>query len=69
MACLKDHYKKSDHSHEAICKHTPLEHEDMYGNRANASVTIASQIYDLTDRVAYICCGTPCTGTYREYKL
>lgn len=69
MACLKDHYKKSDHSHEAICKHTPLEHEDMYGNRANASVTIASQIYDLTDRVAYICYGAPCTGTYREYKL
>jgi len=67
--CLKDHYKADRTSHEAICKHTPLPGESVKTSPASASVTIASQIYDLDTGEAYICCGAPCCGSYTHYQL
>ncbi|MBO5493781.1 MAG: hypothetical protein J6H20_05790 [Pyramidobacter sp.] len=67
--CLKDHFKADSTSHEAICKHTPLPGESIATNHLKASVTIASQIYDLTAKKAWICMGAPCEGTYKEYDV
>lgn len=67
--CLTDHYKADPTSHEAICKHTPKEGESIGINPIEASVTIASQIYDLTTGTAYICYGNPCGGNYVKYEL
>ena len=67
--CLKDHFKADPTSHEAICKHTPLPGESIAVNHLKASVTIASQIYDLTDCRAWICYGNPCHGEYTEYSI
>lgn len=67
--CLKDHYKADPASHESLCKHTPKAGESVGLNPAEASVTIASQIYDLTEKTAYICKGNPCEGIYDKYQL
>ncbi len=69
MECLRDHFKADPSSHEAICKHTPKQGESAGMDPAKASVTIASQIYDLTEKKAYICCGNPCENEYEEYQL
>lgn len=56
--CLKDHYRENPESGEAVCNH-----DERW------AVTIASQIYDLTAKEAFVCCGNPCEGTYRHYSL
>ena len=66
--CLRDHYKADPTSHEAICKHPPVGQE-LPVPEDSLSVTIASQIYDLTDRTAWICQGNPCEGEYEQYTL
>ena len=66
--------------HREICRSTGANFRDMrlYSllerrrgeiDPAKASVTIASQIYDLTEKKAYICCGNPCENEYEEYQL
>lgn len=67
--CLKDHFKADPASHEAICKHAPLDGESVGADPASVSVTIASQIYDLDAGKAWICSGAPCCGTYTPYTL
>lgn len=69
MECLRDHYRADPSSHEAICKHEPQNGESGGIDPAKASVTIASQIYDLTEKKAWICKGNPCENGYEEYKL
>lgn len=72
-ACLSDHemkpgwptrYPESD-CLEAVCSHIP------YGDCDVDKVwkTIASAIYDLNGRIAYICKGCPCEGKYIAYPL
>lgn len=56
--CLRDHYQANPDSGEALCNH-----DERW------AVTIASQIYDLTAKEAYVCCGNPCEGTYKHYCL
>ncbi len=67
--CLRDHFKADPSLHEAICKHTPKPGESVGTDPFEASVTIASQIYDLTEKTAYICQGNPCEGEYIKYQL
>lgn len=50
---------------EAVCSHVPEGNFDI----DKVWQTIASVIYDLNDKCAYICKGTPCTGTYLRYDL
>lgn len=69
MECLRDHYRADPSSHEAICKHRPKDGESAGIDPAKASVTIASQIYDLTEKKAWICKGNPCENEYVEYSL
>lgn len=72
-ACLTDHemkpgwptqYPESD-CLEAVCSHVP------YGDIDVDKVwkTIASSIYDLDNRIAYICKGCPCQGEFLPYPL
>ena len=50
---------------EAVCSHIP--HGDVDVDKIWK--TIASSIYDLSDRVAYICKGCPCEGEFIAYPL
>ncbi len=72
-SCLTDHemkpgwptqYPESD-CLEAVCSHIP--HGDVDVDKIWK--TIASSIYDLSDRVAYICKGCPCEGEFIAYPL
>ncbi len=72
-SCLTDHemkpgwpteYPESD-CLEAVCSHVP--HGDIDVDKVWK--TIASSVYDLDARVAYICKGCPCQGQYRSYPL
>lgn len=71
--CLTDHemkpgwptvYPESD-CLEAVCSHVP------YGDIDEDKTwkTIASSIYDLDGKVAYICKGCPCQGCFVTYPL
>jgi len=71
--CLKDHemkpgwptqYPESD-CLEAVCSHEPYGD----GDPDKTWKTIASAIYDLNGKKAYICKGCPCQGSYLTYSL
>jgi isopenicillin-N N-acyltransferase-like protein len=49
---------------ESICRHP-----DPDLGEVDQTATIFSVVFDLTSKVAWICHGSPCTGTYRKYTL
>lgn len=57
MQCLKNHEQYPD----GICNHTV--------EAGKPWQTIASVIYDLDAKKAWICYGPPCLGEYKEYSL
>lgn len=46
---------------ESICSHGDAEDSSWQ--------TIASVIYDLDDKKAYVCCGPPCENPYMEFEI
>lgn len=70
MECLRDHERASGplsgpDALEAICTHVPMGDYDPDRDWQ----TIASVIYDLCGGCAYICKGTPCSGSYARHDL
>ncbi len=57
---FRDHVNKPG----SICRHL-----DPGVHRLDASETIFSVVYDLTNLEAHICKGHPCTGTYAKHSL
>ena len=57
---LKDHFNR----HESICNH-----RNPKADKMDISETVFSVIFDLTDKVAHVCKGHPCEGTYKEFSF
>ena len=57
MTCLKDH----EGAPQGICSHV--------SESGKVWQTNASLIYDLDAGRAWVCCGPPCEGEYKEYQL
>lgn len=62
--CLSDHMGFPD----SICSHIEQKGDEPE-NKHKQWMTVASMIYNLNDLELELCCGNPCTETYRQYRL